>query len=427
MDVLIVGGGIGGLTAALSLHAAGIQARVIESAGEMKALGVGINLLPHATRELFELKLDEQLAAVGIPTAEMIYYNRFGNRIWAEPRGVAAGYRWPQYSIHRGELQLLLLEAVQQRLGRDAVRLGLTFERFEQQGERVVAEFRERTTGRIVTETADVLIGADGINSAVRAQLHPDQGPPVWNGVHMFRGVTEAEPFLTGRSMIIAGNHEHAKLVAYPISRAAEKRGRSLVNWIAEVKLGGDPGETSNWNRVGRIEDVLPYYTDWRFEWLDVPALLQQSSKILWYPMVDRDPLSWWGTGRVTLLGDAAHPMYPMGSNGGTQAIIDARVLAWHLALNADPVAALAAYEAERLERTNSIVLANRQTGPERFLSVVEKKAPKGFQRIEDVMTREELETIAQDYKRVAGFQVETLNQQPSWNVKPRQPGSTAS
>ncbi len=427
MDVLIVGGGIGGLTTALSLHAVGIQARVVEAASEMKALGVGINLLPHATRELFELKLDEQLAAVAIPTAEMIYYNRFGNRIWSEPRGVAAGYRWPQYSIHRGDLQMLLLEAVRQRLGTDAVRLGLAFERFEQRGDRVVAEFRERATGRIVTETADVLIGADGIHSAVRAQLHPGEGRPIWNGVHMWRGVTETQPFLTGRSMIIAGNHEHAKIVVYPISRAAEKQGRSLVNWVAEVKLGGHLSETSDWNRVGRIEDVLPYYADWHFDWLDVPALIQQAYKVLWYPMVDRNPLPWWSTGRVTLLGDAAHPMYPMGSNGGTQAIIDARVLAWHLALNEDPVVALAAYETDRRERTNSIVLANRQTGPERFLSVVEKRAPKGFKHIEDVMTREELEAIAHDYKQVAGFQVESLNQQPSWNVEPRRSGRSAS
>jgi 5-methylphenazine-1-carboxylate 1-monooxygenase len=427
MDVLIVGGGIGGLAAALSLHAVGIEARVVELASEMKALGVGINLLPHATRELFELKLDEQLAAVGIPTREMIYYNRFGNRIWDEPRGIAAGYRWPQYSIHRGDLQMLLLEAVQQRLGAGAVRTGLGLERFEQRDNRVVVELRDRTTGRIVTETADVLIGADGINSAVRAQLHPGEGPPIWNGVHMWRGVTETEPFLTGRSMIIAGNHDHAKIVAYPISRSAEKRGRSLVNWVAEVKLGGDPGEVSNWNRIGRVEDVLPYYADWHFEWLDVAALIQQASRILLYPMVDRNPLPWWGSGRVTLLGDAAHPMYPMGSNGGTQAIIDARVLAWHLALNEDPVVALAAYEAERRERTNEIVLTNRQTGPERFLSVVEQRAPRGFKRIEDVMSREELETIASDYKRIAGFQVEALNQQSSWNVEPRLPGRAAS
>jgi 2-polyprenyl-6-methoxyphenol hydroxylase-like FAD-dependent oxidoreductase len=419
MDVLIVGGGIGGLTAALSLHAVGIQARVIESVSEMKPLGVGINLLPHATREFSELGLDAQLAAVAIPTAEMVYYNRFGNRIWDEPRGLAAGYRWPQYSIHRGDLQMLLLEAVRERLGEGSVRLGLALERFEQRGEQVVAWFRERATGRLVMETSDVLIGADGIHSAVRAQLHPGEGRPIWKDVHMWRGTTEAEPFLTGRSMIIAGSHEHAKIVVYPISRAAEKQGRALLNWVAEVKLDRDPGEVSDWNRAGRIEDVLPFYADWHFEWLDVPAMIQKSSRVLWYPRVDRDPLSWWSSGRVTLLGDAAHPMYPMGSNGGTQAIIDARVLAWHLALNADPVAALAAYEAERRERANAIVLANRRTGPERILTDVEKRAPKGFQRIEDVMSREELETIARDYKRTAGFQVDALNQQPSWSVEP--------
>ncbi|MDC0714790.1 flavin-dependent oxidoreductase [Stigmatella sp. ncwal1] len=417
MDVLIVGGGIGGLTTALSLHAAGISARVIEAVKEIKPLGVGINLLPHATRELFALELDEQLAAVGVPTKELIYFDRFGNRIVGEPRGIAAGYQWPQYSIHRGELQMLLLKAVHQRLGVGAVRMGLAFERFEQRGNRVVAEFRDVVTGRLVTETADVLIGADGIHSKVRAQLHPGEGRPVWNGVHMWRGVTEAPPFLTGRSMIIVGNNDHAKFVAYPISLSAEKQGRALVNWVAEVKKGGDLGEVSDWNRPGRIEDVLPYYADWHFECLDVAATIQQSSKILWYPMVDRNPLPWWSTGRVTLMGDAAHPMYPIGSNGGTQAIIDARVLAWHLARNEDPATALADYESVRRERTSALVLANRQTGPERFLRIVAERAPNGFSRIEDVMTQDELDTVARGYKRIAGFEVEALNQQPAWDV----------
>lgn len=419
MRVLIAGGGIGGLTAALSLHAAGIKALVVEAAREIKPLGVGINLLPHAVRELSELGLADALAATGIPTAELVYHDRFGNRIWAEPRGLAAGYRWPQYSIHRGELQALLLAAVQQRLGASSVRTGIVVERHEQTGAGVRVALRDRNSGEVEQVTADVLIGADGIHSAVRAQLHPDEGPPRWNGILMWRGVTEAAPFLTGRTMIMAGSNLTRKFVAYPISRSAELRGRSAINWVAEVRLHEEstiaPGD---WNRRGRIEDVLPHFATWRFPWLDVPALITGAPAVFEYPMVDRDPLSSWGAGRVTLLGDAAHPMYPIGSNGASQAILDARALAWHLATAIDPEAALSAYEADRRPATSALVLANRGMGPERVMALVEQRAPNGFSRIEDVLSQEELEEIARGYKQTAGFLAEELNARPSWSSR---------
>src|SRR6185503_15199793 len=270
--------------------------------------------------------------ATGIPTAELVYHDRFGSRIWAEPRGVAAGYRWPQISIHRGELQLLLLEAVQQRLGASAVRTGVALERFEQADAEVRVELRDRESGRLDRARADILVGADGIHSTVRAALHPEEGPPLWNGIHLWRGLTETEPFLTGRSMIMAGSNLTAKFVAYPISRRVELSGRAAVNWVAELRLSeGATIEPGDWNRRGRLEDVLPHFEAWRFPWLDIPALMAGAPAIFEYPMIDRDPLPWWGQGRVTLLGDAAHPMYPIGSNGGSQAIIDARVLAFHL------------------------------------------------------------------------------------------------
>lgn len=418
MRVIVAGGGIGGLATALSLHAAGIEVEVVEAARHIGPLGVGINLLPHAVRELSELGLGDALDAIGIATQELAYHDRFGSLIWSEPRGRAAGYRWPQYSIHRGELQLLLLHAVYERLGTDAVRTGLACERFEQAKTQVRVELRDRPTGRLKMMTGDVLVGADGIHSAVRAQLHPTEGPPIWNGIHMWRGVTEAEPFLNGRTMIMAGSNLQAKFVAYPISRAAEKAGRATVNWVAEVRLGPDMlPQPADWNRKARVGEVLRHFADWRFDWLDVPALIAGAPAVFEYPMVDRDPLPHWGGGRVTLLGDAAHPMYPIGSNGASQAIIDARVLAWQLVRADHPAAGLLAYEAARREATGALVLANREMGPERVLRLVEERAPKGFERIEAVMSRAELEATSESYKRVAGFDVETINTRASWDV----------
>lgn len=416
VDVLIVGAGLGGLSATLSLHAAGIGVRVVDAARELRALGVGINILPHATRELIELGLAGELAAAGIPTKELIYHDRFGSRICAEPRGLAAGYHWPQYSIHRGELQMMMLAAVRERIGVDSVRTGLAMERFEQHDDRVLVELRDRETGRLVADSTDVLIGADGINSAVRAQLHPDEGPPIWNGIHMWRGLLDTEPFLGGRTMIISG--ANPTVVAYPVSRAAEESGRSMVNWGVATRLDQlTQAPLGDWHYLGGLEDVLPHVADRCFDWLDVPALVRATAKIWEYPMVDRNPLPHWGTGRVSLLGDAAHPMYPFGSNGGTQAIIDGRVLAWELARADTPVAGLAAYEHARREPMNALVLANRQRGPERVLQLVEQRAPNGFTRIEDVMTREELDSIALEYRKTAGFDAETLNAAPSWDV----------
>jgi len=351
MTILIAGAGIGGLTAALSLHAAGIDAVVVESAREIKPLGVGINLLPHAVRELTELGLADALAATGVATAENVYCDRFGNQIFAEPRGLAQGYRWPQYSIHRGELQMLLLEAARDRLGPGAVRTGMRLTGFDHSQVQVF----DRTTGATTEIDAGALIGADGLHSVVRARLRPGDDPLLWSGVRMWRGVTESEPFLTGRSMVIVRDAD-AELVAYPI-------GRNRINWVCLVRVG-EPGPLAGdaaWNRTGRLADVLPYYGDWSLGWLDVPGLLRGSEEILEYPMVDRDPLPAWGNGRATLLGDAAHPMYPVGANGGSQAIVDAAVLARELAGAPDVPTGLARYESARRDATAAVVRANRR------------------------------------------------------------------
>ena len=349
MTVLVAGAGIGGLTAALSLRTAGIPVTVVESARRIRPLGVGINLLPHAVRELVELGLGGELAAIGVATAENVYCDHHGNRVFTEPRGMAAGYRWPQYSVHRGELQMLLLDAV-----RDRVRTGARVEDFEQTSRSV--RVRLTDTGRSEELEADALIGADGIRSAVRARLHPGEGPLLWSGTVMWRGTTTAPPMLTGRSMLIAMDDRHVQFLAYPI-------GRGRINWVAQVPMG-EPGplaEGGRWNRAGRPEDVLPHYEQWEFDWLDIPGLIRGSAGILEYPMVDREPLPSWGNGRVSLLGDAAHPMYPVGANGASQSVVDARVLARELAATGDPVAGLTAYERARRDATAAVVLANRR------------------------------------------------------------------
>jgi 2-polyprenyl-6-methoxyphenol hydroxylase-like FAD-dependent oxidoreductase len=416
--VIVAGAGIGGLSAALSLHAAGIDATVIDSAASLRPLGVGINLMPHAVRELTELGLGEELEATGIPTAEMVHFDRHGNRIWGFASGRNIGYRWPQYSIHRGELQMILLAAVRARLGPDAVRTGTAVTGFSESGAGVQVRVRDRLTGTSWTMRGDVLVGADGLYSAVRAQLHLGEPPPRWGGVIMWRGVVEGAPFLTGRTVAVAGTNAALKFVAYPISRQAERRGHALLNWVAEVTLPAGRPDGADWNRTGRVEDVLPWFADWKFGWLDVPALITGAPRILEYPMVDRDPLPSWGAGRVTLLGDAAHPMYPIGANGGSQAVLDARILAWSLAralsTSGTPAEGLAAYEAARLQTVNAIVLACRDMPADRLLQTVSTRAPDGFSRIEDVLSAAELAAFDQAYRATTLPDVAALNARPS-------------
>jgi 2-polyprenyl-6-methoxyphenol hydroxylase-like FAD-dependent oxidoreductase len=423
MRVIVAGAGIGGLTTALSLHAAGFDPLVIDAATALRPLGVGINLMPHAVRELTELGFGAELEATGIPTAEMVHFDRYGNRIWGFASGRGIGYHWPQYSIHRGELQMILLSAVRARLGPDAVRTGTAFSAFTDSPSGVRVRVRDRSTGNAEVLRADLLIGADGLYSGVRAQLHPDEPPPRWGGIMMWRGVTRGEPFLTGRTVAVVGTNAELKFVAYPISRRAEEQGQALLNWVAEVKLPPAQAEralAADWNRRGRAQDVLPWFAGWKFGWLDVPALITGAPQILEYPMVDRDPLPFWGQGvpwghgRVTLLGDAAHPMYPIGANGGSQAIIDARVLAHALAHAATPADGLAAYEMARRETVNAIVLACRDMPADRMLHTVSVRAPDGFDQIEEVLSPAELAAFDDAYRATTLQDVAELNARAS-------------
>jgi 2-polyprenyl-6-methoxyphenol hydroxylase-like FAD-dependent oxidoreductase len=418
----IVGGGIGGMALALSLHDAGQgDVRIYESSTSVKELGVGINVLPHAMRELTELGLHGELAATGVATAELVFYSKHGQRIWAEPRGLAAGYRWPQLSIHRGELLGVLYRAVLARLGGDRVRTGHHLVRFEPGAAGVRAWFADRASGReAAPEEADLLVGCDGIHSVVRRSLYPDEGPPRWNGITMWRGVTAARPLLSGRTMIMAG-YFGRRVVVYPISRRAEEQGGARLNWVAELKVAADqPMPAQDWEPAARADDAAAAFASFRFDFLDVPALIRGTAQVLQYPMVDRDPLPSWDFGRVTLLGDAAHPMFPVGSNGASQAILDGRVLARELALQPSIEQAVAAYDAARRPVTAAVVLSNRQVGPERCMELVEERAPDGFTDLAEVISQDELAAISQAYKRTAGFDPAVLNDRASLSVRPR-------
>lgn len=399
MQVLIAGGGVGGLTLALALHQRGIACTVFEAAEQIRPLGVGINTLPHAIRELAGLGLLPALDAVAVRTRELRYLNRFGQEIWVEPRGTWVGHDVPQFSIHRGHLHEVLWTAALGRLGADALMTGARFAGFEQDADGVTARFADGRTAR-----GDVLIGADGIHSVLRASLHPEDGGIRWNGIQMWRGAVDWPEYEGGDTMIVAGDMKE-KLVLYPIAKGS-RPGTRFTNWVVCAQIGDPtrpPPRREDWSRPGRLEEVLPHVARFRIPFLDVESLVRATPEFWEYPMCDRDPLPWWTQGRVTLLGDAAHPMYPVGSNGASQAIIDARCLADLLA-ERPAVEALAAYEAERLPKTADIVRTNRKGGPERVVDVVSERAPDGFERLEDVIAREDLAAIAGGYARMAGF-----------------------
>lgn len=404
MQVMIIGGGIGGLTAALKLHEAGMAVAVYEAVAEVRPLGVGINVQSQAVKVLADLGLLDALAAVAIPTAALAFYSRHGQLIWRDPRGLAAGYSHPQFSIHRGELQMLLHDAVKARLGPRAIQTGHRLAAFEERGDRVIAQFVDRDGQPAGAAEADVMIAADGIHSTVRAHYYPHEGAPRWNGVMMWRGVTEGPPFLDGRTMVQAG-HERQKFVCYPISKRHLEGGRALINWIADLKLDGrDMPRREDWNRAGRLDDFLPQFESWHFGWLDVPAVIRGASAVYEFPMVDRDPLERWSFGRVTLLGDAAHPMYPIGSNGATQAVLDAERIAECLREGSDVPAALMRYEADRRPKAAAIVRMNRERGIDQILEIVESRAPDGFERLEDVLPQAELDAIVDRYRQATSM-----------------------
>ena len=410
VTVLIAGGGIGGLTLALALHRREIPCRVFEAAPEIRPLGVGINLLPHAMRELAALGLEPAIAECAIETREVAFYNKYGQFIFSEPRGRFAGYDWPQYSIHRGRLHELLWRIARDRLGGDAIRAGHRLVASREEGDEVVARFVDGADGTPLPEARGrALVGADGIRSALRAELYPSGDPLIYSGITMWRGVTRWPAYLTGASMIYAGWLATGKVIVYPVANDIDADGRQLVNWLCEFHV--PPREPSgDWSREGRLEDFFWACRDMAFDWLDIPAMVQAADHVFEYPMVDKDPLARWSFGRRTLLGDAAHPMYPSGSNGAGQAILDVRALADHLAREPDAAAAFRAYEADRLGPTAAVVRANRANPPDAILrEVYARTGDMPFQSIDEVIAHEELVALSEGYKAIAGFDRQSL------------------
>lgn len=413
MTVLICGAGISGLTLGLSLHQVGVPFRIIEAIAELRPLGFGINLQPHAARELYDLGLKDKLDRIGLRTERMAYFSARGQEIWSEPRGIQAGYLYPQYSIHRGALQMMLHETLLERCGPGAILAGAKVSEWFETAQGLEVVLKDRQYGfELDRLKGSVLVACDGARSTVRKTLFPEVSAPNFRHTMMWRGVSHGPRFLGGRTMTISGE-KGRKLVAYPI----ENRGKddSFIHWIADIDRAPQRDlDKQDWSRRGDIADVLPSFEDWHFDWLDVADLIRRTELVWEWPLIDRDPLPSWAAGRIALLGDAAHPMYPIGSNGASQGILDARVMAREIRDLGENAHALASYDEIRREPVNAIMRANRGEGPDAVLDAVAERAPDGFDDIDAVISEAERRGFSERYKQAAGLTVEQINAQPS-------------
>jgi 2-polyprenyl-6-methoxyphenol hydroxylase-like FAD-dependent oxidoreductase len=412
MDAIIVGGGIGGLTLALALHASGAarRIRVFEAAAELRALGIGIHIGPHAMKELSALGLEDALVATSCQPRDYAFFTRHGQFVYRQPIGRAAGHPWPHITLLRPDLQRVMLAAVRERIGPENVVTGHRCTGIEQSGDRVTAAFANPQGSALPPAEGDVLFAGDGIHSVVRAQFYPDEGPFCFRGYNLWRGTTRCKPFLTGASIARIGAR-HSTMLINPLHGDLDAEGNQLINWVCEIE--GDVAMPVDWNKPARLDDFFSPYRDWTFDWMDVPALIRSADQMLSYPMVDRDPLPRWSFGRVTLLGDAAHPMYPQGGNGAAQAILDAATLARLLTNEPDPVAALRAYEAARLLATSQIVVQNRTAPPNVIVDTVEQRTGgRRFERLDDVISQDEMKAMFEGYQKVAGSHVQQVSRQ---------------
>ena len=417
--VIIAGGGFGGLATALTLHQIGVPCVVYETAREMRPLGVGINLQPNAVRELYDLGITQgDLDRVGLPAKEWALVGLNGNDIYAEPRGLLAGYDWPQYAVHRGQFHMLLYDKVVERIGTEAVRLGSRVTGYRKNPDDSVSALIEHADGSTAEAQGALLIGADGIHSAVRAQMHPTQPPIHWGGAVMWRGTTWGKPIRTGASFVGLGTHRQ-RMVFYPISHPDPRTGLSIINWIAEVTMDNAEGwKQRGWFRQVSVDDFVHHFDDWIWDWLDVPAMIRQADSAYENPMIDRDPVPTWRDGPVALLGDAAHAMYPTGSNGGSQAIVDARVLGAAMIEHGVTEDALAAYDDKLCGPISQLILRNRGAGPFGLLNMVDERCGGTFDNIDDVIAPAERVEFMAGYKAAAGFAIESLNKAPQTIAK---------
>jgi 2-polyprenyl-6-methoxyphenol hydroxylase-like FAD-dependent oxidoreductase len=408
MDIAVVGGGVAGLSLALHLHKRGLTCRVYESAPEVKELGVGITLLPHAMKEFTEIGLEGDLAKAGLETQESCFFNRFGQLIYAEPRGRYAGYKFPEYSIHRGRLHLVLYNAALARLGRERILTNHHCVGVAQDDRGATLSFVETLTRTPRPPVrADVVVACDGVNSTVRKAFYPDE-KLAFAGINTWRGITKWKPIRTGRTYMRIGSINTGKLVVYPIIDDVDGKGNQLINWMAEIQTAGI--EQNDWNRPGRLEDFFPIYASWTFDWCDIAGMIRNADMVLEYPMVDKDPVERWTFGRVTFAGDAAHPMYPRGSTGAAQGAVDARTLADCLAATPDPAAAFRAYEDKRLNAANNVVTTNRKFPPDYInIRVEELVGDRPFDDLDKYISQDELRALSDRYKAVAGYSLQDL------------------
>jgi 2-polyprenyl-6-methoxyphenol hydroxylase-like FAD-dependent oxidoreductase len=412
IDVIIVGCGIGGLVSALCLNRCGVQVRLYEQAESLEAIGFGLNLQPYCVKLLHELGLENEMDEIGVRTRRVLFYSGNGQYLLEDPRGLDGGYNWPMYSIHRGHFHQLLLRHVRQKLGQSSIKLSLKLVHFRSSLDYVEMDFVNTITGKLITDKSKLLIGADGINSSVRKILYPNEGLPIWRGLNIWRGITSVDKmYLDGRTMICMGNPDYKHLVIYPVNN-------NLINWAFVIRVSQGKTscltETPDWTNTGHIEDLLPLISQMKLDFIDIQQLVKSSINVNQFPLTDRDLLSQWTFDRVTLLGDAAHPMYPNGGNGASQAILDAKQLYISFVQYGITNQALQSYENIRRPQTNQFVLAAREYGPDKILKIVDERSPNLFNQLSDVISSTEIKSMILNYKQMSGWNAQLLNKEPS-------------
>ncbi len=400
LDIAIIGAGPGGLITALRLHQEGFSPRIYESVDALKPLGVGVDIKVYGAKELDELGLLDEFRAMSVDAEDSIFFNHYGQEIYAEKCGVHMGYLHEQRFVHRGYLQMLFYDAVLERLGEGSVVLGARIAGYRQDADGVILDVQHRD-GRTEQVRHDAVIAADGIKSAVRRQMHPDLAEPTYSGITMYRGTTLRKPFRGGHTILHIGDPRVSSMIIYPIANDVDGTGLDLVNWVVEYER---PQTVEDWNQIGTVDEILPLYESVKLPFLDVQQLMRDAREVYLFPLIRHEPLETWVDGRVVLLGDAAHAMYPRGGNGVCQAFVDAGVVARKLAELDDPHEAFLAYDAARREAVNRIVLSSRGEGYEVIRRMVaERTDGKPFDDIEQVLPLAEADEIFARYHKLVG------------------------